>query len=145
MSIMDKFNKQLDGVLKGINKEFERRERQPERVWTEKELAEFDAMCDEFEKERQEEEENRNPYEDTSWGAASKWFCIRCGSCLREVAKDDPFHGKACWDAMRRDGTLHYQCTNKNCCHYNAPLTLHHPIGGYKSPAGESYSISWVR
>jgi hypothetical protein len=176
MSMMDAIKKQLGSVLKDIDKEFDRRAREPERseiiseerAFTE-DLAQLDREEPGWDRDarfaaaqgarragmtsqlvsnifgEEGEEEDENPYEGASWGKAENWHCIRCGSVLREVAKDDPAHGKACWNEMQRNGVLHYLCSNKECCHYNAPLILHHPIGGYQSPAGESYSISWVR
>lgn len=93
----------------------------------------------------EEEPDTSSPYEGASWGPADCWHCIRCGHHLREIDEEDRTHGKACYSDMRKDGTLHYQCSNEKCFHYSAPLILHHPIGGFRSPAGESYSISWVR
>lgn len=92
-----------------------------------------------------EEIDDSNPYEGASWGPAENWHCIRCGSHLKEVDEKEPCHGPACFSFMRRTGTLNYLCSNEKCCHFTAPLTLHHPFGGPDSPAGESYSISWVR
>lgn len=152
MSAMDAIKKQLDGVLKGIDKEFGRRGKEPESEWSKLTKEQRDVWWAKEEKEHEEfmkecfgEEKEESPYKGASWGEAENWHCIRCGSPLREVPKDDSAHGKACWSSMKQNGTLDYQCTNKECFHYNAPLTLHHPIGGYKRPAGESYSISWVR
>lgn len=90
-----------------------------------------------------EPEEDYDPYEDGSWG--NNWFCIRCGNQLEPVSKDDTTWGKWCWDAMKKDYSLWYLCSNDKCCHHSAPLILHHPIGGYRSSAGDSYSISWVK
>lgn len=89
------------------------------------------------------EEDDYDPYEVGTWG--NNWFCIRCGHQLDQIAKDDKNWGKWCWDAMKRDGTTWYLCSNKGCCHHGAPLILHHPIYGYTAPAGDSYSISWVK
>lgn len=88
---------------------------------------EFENLDDDF-----------DPYESGPW-AGINWFCIRCGFQLKQ------FENNEHWKIMKKDGTQMYHCSNKKCCHYGAPLILHHPLGGYQSPAGESYSISWVR
>jgi hypothetical protein len=93
----------------------------------------------------EEEEDDSDPYEGASWGAAENWHCIRCGSALRNLIDKTSPHGKICFANMRKTKVFHYLCSNKDCFHYNGPLTLHHPFGGPDSPAGESYSISWVR
>lgn len=93
----------------------------------------------------EEEIDDSDPYEGASWGPAENWHCIRCGFALKNIDEKDWAHGAACYSDMRRDGTLHYQCSNTECFHHSAPLILHHPIRGHQSPPGDSYSISWVK
>jgi hypothetical protein len=89
--------------------------------------------------------DNYDPYEGASWGKAENWHCIRCGSHLKEIDKNDLAHGEVAFHEMRKHRALWYQCSNEKCFHNNAPLILHHPLGGYTAAPGESYSISWVR
>lgn len=84
-----------------------------------------------------------NPYAEGPW-RGTNWYCIRCGSLLKEIDASDKTWGYS-WKTMRQDGTQWYQCVNGQCFHHSAPLILHHPVRGYKSPAGDSYSISWVK
>lgn len=133
--MLNKIKENLQKVLKDIDKRFE-------------ESDYLDYSNDPPDREPylfDEEIDDSNPYEGASWGPAENWHCIRCGSHLREMDEKDPSHGAACFADMRKNGVLNYQCSNKECFHYSAPLTLHHPIGGYESPPGDSYSISWIR
>lgn len=98
---------------------------------TEKELEEFYL------------EDDLNPYEQNSWG--DDWHCIRCGSKLEHIAKDDEWWGDFCWNYMKKHGTLWFLCDNKKCCHNTSPLVLHNPAGGWRTPAGDSYAIGWVK
>jgi hypothetical protein len=73
---------------------------------------------------------------ETHYAYGCKWFCIRCGGQLVEVAKNNEHWGDWCHSAMCKDGTEWFLCSNDNCCHHDAPLILHHPIGGYRRAAG---------
>lgn len=101
-----------------------------------------DAVTD-SEREEDEWEDDRNPYKINSW-RGGHWHCIRCGHELKEIAKDDKCWG-SWWYSMLRDGTLYFLCPNDQCFHHGAPLALHHPIYGHCHPAGDSYSISWIK
>jgi len=133
--MFNKIRDNLNKVLGDINERFDEKHfinetaSKPHQVFTE---SDYDV-------------DDSNPYEGASWGEAENWHCIRCGSNLKEMDEKDPTHGKACYSSMRKNGTLHYQCSNEKCFHYNAPLILHHPIHGHDSPAGDSYSISWIK
>lgn len=96
-------------------------------------------------KEKEYEKQYRleyDPYNDGGWQGCD-WFCIRCGNKLLPIAKDDKY-----WDylhnSMYKNGTQYFLCGNKECCHNDGPLTLHHP-DCTSSPAGDSYSISWIK
>lgn len=129
---LDKIKEGLKKVISDIQESFD-----------EKHFVDEEPKPLQYDEGIPENEDDYDPYEDGTWG--DNWFCIRCGHQLEPVVKDDETWGKWCWDAMKRDGTIWYLCGNKECCHHSAPLILHHPIGGYTSPAGDSYSISWVK
>ena len=97
--------------------------------------------CEEYE-DLEYDVDDYNPYEDSGW-AGIDWFCIRCGSKLDPIAKDDKTWNYV-WNSRRTSHSLLFLCSNKQCCHNSGVLTLHHPCS-VDSAAGESYSISWVR
>jgi hypothetical protein len=131
--MINKIRENLNKVLKDINRNFEEKEKnadnEPYHPWDD------DSFYEDID----------DPYEGASWGPAKNWFCIRCGHHLKEMNENDPVHGEACFSAMRCYSTLYYQCSNDKCFHHTAPLLLHHPIYGCESPAGDSYSISWIK
>ena len=87
---------------------------------------------------------DHDPYKDGTW-QDSKWFCIRCGSELDPIDKNDEELGKWSWRHMMDDGTQWYRCSNDSCTHHTNPLILHHPLRGWKWPAENDYSISWIQ
>lgn len=136
--IRDTIQKNLEKVLDEIrSKPIQVEDNRPSYTWD-------DFARDNANEDFMNEEDDSNPYETGGWRGA-KWFCIRCGGKLHQVPKDYPSHGAACWSDMRRNGTEYYQCDNEKCFHHSAPLLLHHPVQGINRPAGDSYSISWVK
>ena len=127
MSIFDDIQKRLKSTLKDIDKEFARRENEPEQPRVKWEDIDY---CED------ELYEDHNPYEKGSWRGA-QWHCIRCGGKLLPMPKAD-------WKHIKNRGALDFLCENEKCCHHGAPLTLHHPFG-IDTEAGESYSVSWIK
>jgi len=84
-----------------------------------------------------------DPYAENYWG--DRWFCIRCGSELEQVAKDNKDWGNFCWGYMKRDGTLWFLCSNNECCHHYCPLVLFNSTGKWTTPAGDNYAIGFVK
>jgi len=99
---------------------------------------------DNFKKISEEYDEDYSPYENNSLSGMG-WFCIRCGGKLIHVEKDNKWWGEFCWGYMIRDGTMWYLCSNKECCHNTSPLVLFNSAANWKSPAGDSYAIGWIK
>ena len=89
------------------------------------------------------DDDDIHPYINHSYGT-QKWYCLRCGSLLLPIAKEDEWWGAWSWESMKQNGTLWFLCSNDKCCHSAGPLILHHP-NSKSSPAAESYSLSWIR
>jgi len=85
-----------------------------------------------------------NPYTDGTH-PNSDWHCIVCGAKLDRVSRKNKHCGKEAWEAMIKDETQWFICSNQYCQHRTVPLILHHPTLGPASPAENSYSISWVK
>lgn len=85
-----------------------------------------------------------NPYTDGSW-SDKEWFCIRCGFMLMPIPPKHTTWGELAWEVMTDHKTQWYLCTNKDCFHFDGPLVLHHPHKGWMKPAGDAYSMSWVK
>lgn len=130
--MLDKIKEGLKQVLNDIDERFD------EKNFVNEPVKEFDPCLDDY-----EEELDFDPYDNHSWRGAP-WYCIRCGTKLVKINKDDKYWGSL-WKTMQKEGTIYFLCGNEKCCHHTAPLVLHHPIQGYDAPAGDSYSISWVK
>lgn len=126
----------LDIIKKNLQKALEDIRNSPDEIYEEE-------IDNSYLNTSYEEDNDYNPYEDGPY-AGFEFFCIRCGSKLKQIAKDDKYWDYL-WGIMEKDGTQYFLCSNKDCCHEGAPLVLHHPIKGYTSPAGDSYSLSWVK
>jgi hypothetical protein len=49
------------------------------------------------------------------------------------------------WEYFNKEGPENYKCSNTDCAFCTGGLLYHHPIHGTDKPAGDSWSISYIK
>lgn len=78
-------------------------------------------------------------------------YCPLCGGLLTEVEREDltqywDFDDPR-WDTYEpdHDESVWLKCTHCKSFGDDYPLHWHHPLRGYQSRPGDSWSLSWIK
>ena len=67
--------------------------------------------------------------------AGKNWYCPFSGHVLKSYDKL----------LSNNDQSQLFYCTDSECFHHNVPLNFFNSTGGYKSKAGDSWAIGYVK
>jgi len=64
-------------------------------------------------------------------------FCPMCGEELIEIELEE--------QVASYEGAELYKCDGCKGFGDDYPLVMHHPLGGYRSAPGDSWSLTWLK